>query len=162
MKKYIVFTIAVSLFFVACNSKKEMTPADFNETVVNMEQSLEEPLLKAEAEIKVRSDRQNWKGMSESAKSIEDSINVRLKKIEQMPAVGVGGEDFKLVAKRYFEYMKGIYTSYAEIANAKDDAGREEASKKMQNMLASQPEVIQNMQASQLKYARENGFVIEE
>lgn len=162
--KYIIFvSIAFLLVFVSCKSEKNeqaVTPQKFNEQIVLLEESLEEPLLKAEAEIKVRSEKADFTGMAQSAKAMEDTVSKKISEIKKIAAVGKGGEDFKTVAVRYFEYIKSIYTSYRNIAEAKTEEARVEATKKMNDVLNSQPAVLSNLQTSQQKYATDNNFVV--
>ena len=162
--KYIIFvSIAFLLVFVSCKSEKNeqaVTPQKFNEKIVLLEESLEEPLLKAEAEIKVRSEKADFTGMAQSAKAMEDTVSKKISEIKKIAAVGKGGEDFKTVAVRYFEYIKSIYTSYRNIAEAKTEEARVEATKKMNDVLNSQPAVLSNLQTSQQKYATDNNFVV--
>lgn len=138
---------------------KVYTAVQLNERIMALENSLGEPMLKAEAEIKARSDNNNVAGVIQSAKAMEDSVQLRVDEIKKLSPVGVGGEDYKVVAVRYFEYLKSIYTTYKEIAEAKDDNVKIEKAKQMQSIVASQPAVLANLQQAQQKYAADNGFV---
>lgn len=124
-----------------------------------LENSLEEPMLKAEAEIKVRSDNGNMQGVAQSAKAMEDSIQLRVDEVKKLTPVGKGGEDFKIVLTRYFEFLKSIYTTYREIAEAPNDNVRAEKGKQMQSIMNAQSSVITTLQQAQQKYAADNGFV---
>ena len=169
--KHFLSIIIIILFFACGNNKensneeptsqagKVYTPVQLNEGITALENGLEEPMLKAEAEIKVRSGNNNMAGVAQSAKAMEDSIQVRIDAINKMSPVGKGGEDYKIVAARYFEYLKSIYTTYREIAEAKDENGRVEKSNKMQSIMNAQNAVLSNLQQAQQKYAADNGFV---
>ncbi|MFV0607371.1 MAG: hypothetical protein ACK5NK_16200 [Niabella sp.] len=135
------------------------TPVQLNQKVIDLENSMAEPILKAEAEIKVRSQNGNMEGVVQSAKAIEDSIQLRIDELNKISPVGVNGADFKLIATRYFEYMKSIYTTYKEIALAKDDAEKSAKAKQMESIIKAQADVVSNLQQAQQKYATENGFV---
>lgn len=163
MKHLFLISIAFLFVVVSCKSEKAKavaTPQQFNEKIVSLEESLEEPLLKAEAEIKVRSEKADFTGMAQSARAMEDTVTKKINEIKNIAAVGKGGEDFKTVAVRYFEYIKSIYTSYKNIAEAKTEEARAEATKKMSDVLNSQPAVLNNLQTSQQKYATDNNFVV--
>lgn len=171
MIKNIAFVLAI-LFLISCNSNTESgnnsteknaqkvhTPVQLNERVMALENSLEEPMLKAEAEIKVRSDNGNYDGVIQSAKAMEDTIQLRIDHVKSLDPVGVGGDDFKLISTRYFEYLKSIYTTYREMAEAKTDEARLEKAKQMEAIMKGQADVLGNLQRTQQKYAADNGFV---
>lgn len=143
----------------AAEAGKVYTPVQLNETIMALENSLEEPMLKAEAEIKVRSSNANMAGVAQSAKAMEDSIQLRLDAAKNLSPVGVGGEDFKVVSVRYFEFLKSIYTTYREMAEAKDDNIKMEKAKQMESLMNSQAGVMATLQQAQQKYATDNGFV---
>lgn len=167
-----IFYALALLTLIACNTNKEntgqtestavpgqaYTPAQLNERIVALESSLEEPMLKAEAEIKVRGDRGNVEGVKQSAKAMEDSIQLRIDDLKKLSPVGVGGEDFKLVATRYFDYMKEIYTTYRQLAESKSEKEQNEKAKHMTDLMNAQPGVLNNLRAAQQKYAADNGF----
>lgn len=143
----------------ATDVNQAYTPVQLNEKIMDLENSLAEPMLKAEAEIKARGDNGNIEGVIQSAKAMEDTIQLRLTKLKGLSTVGVGGEDFKTATVRYFEYLKSIYTTYKEIAQAKDDNAKTEKRKQMETILSSQQAVMVNLQQTQQKYAADNGFV---
>lgn len=138
---------------------KVYTAVQLNERIIALESSLEEPMLKAEAEIKVRGDKGNMGGVAQSAKALEDSIQVRIDEVKNLAPVGVGGEDYKIVAIRYFEHLKSIYTAYKEIAGATNDNTRQQKVQQMQSIISAQPAIMANLQQAQQKYAADNGFV---
>lgn len=173
MRKNILLVFSVTAILVAaCGNNKNKdgneepvaeagkvyTPVQLNERIIAMENSLEEPMLKAEAEIKVRSGNGNMRGVAQSAKAMEDSIQLRVDEIKKLAPVGVGGEDFKVVSIRYFEFLKSIYTTYREIAEAKDENTKIEKGRQMQSLMNSQADVLSTLQQAQQKYAADNGF----
>ncbi len=172
MKVNILILFCLALGFASCANNKNhdaetpaaeaakvYMPVQLNETIMALENSLEEPMLKAEAEIKVRSSNANMAGVAQSAKAMEDSIQLRLDAAKNLSPVGVGGEDFKVVSVRYFEFLKSIYTTYREIAEAKDDNIKMEKAKQMESLMNSQAGVMATLQQAQQKYATDNGFV---
>lgn len=166
MKQILIPAIAFVMLF-SCKSKTTETgPApqtakEYNEKIIDLEESLSEPLLKAEAEIKVRGERGDFPAMAQSAKAMEDTVDTRINALKKMEPVGKGGEDFKTVSVRYFEYIKSIYTSYKNIADAKDDAARGKANEEMIKVMNAQTGVMANLKATQDKFAADNAFTIE-
>ncbi len=151
------------VLLISCSSgsgdEKMATPEAFNDRVYSMEQSLGEPLLKAEAEIRQKQQQGDFKGMAQAANAMEDSVDLRIRAIRKMKPPGVGGEDFKTAAVRYFEYLKMIYSNYGEIALAADVQGKDAAENKMARWLNWQTQVLANLRSAQAKYAADNGFV---
>ncbi len=151
------------VLLISCNSssgdEKATTPEAFNDRVYSMEQSLGEPLLKAEADIRQQQQQGDFKAMAQTASAMEDSIDLRIRAIGKMKPLGVGGEDFKTAAVRYFEYLKRIYSTYGEIALASDLQSKDAAENKMARWLTWQTQVLANLRSAQAKYAADNSFV---
>ncbi len=151
------------VMLISCNNssgdEKASTPEQFNDRVYSMEQSLGEPLLKAEAEIRRQQLQGDFKGMTQTANAMEDSVDLRIRAVREMKPLGVGGEDFKTAALRYFEYLKKIYSNYGEIAQAEDVQSKDAAENKMARWLSWQTQVLANLRSAQAKYAADNDFV---
>jgi len=169
MKSIAVFFLSVVMVAaISCKSKDTnsgdhpATAKEYYQKVLEIEESISEPLLKAEAEIKARSDKNNFAGIAASAKVMEDTLDVKIKALKNIPAVGNGAEDFKTMAVRYFEYIKSIYTAYKDIGEAKDEEQREGAVKKMADLINAQEDIMTNLNNAQIKFAADNGFSLDE
>lgn len=101
MRLFLLLPLFPVLCFTACKSHTKAeensvptTQANkaqvFSESLFDLEQTLEEPMLKAEAEITVRQQRGNFEGMAQSALAMEDSLDRRIGIIKKMPAGGKG------------------------------------------------------------------------
>lgn len=167
MKKILLMMIVAAAGMVACKSKSNqpdntsLTASEFYEKVAELEETLSEPLLKAEAEIKVRGDKSDFEGIARSAKAMEDTVDTRIKILNGMPPAGFGGEDFKLMVVRYFDYIKSIYTTYRKIGEAKTEEERVKAAGEMKNIMDVQSSVMNNLQTSQARFAADNHFTID-
>lgn len=167
MRQVIAFCVLSSVVFFSCKSQSSDTgpvpanPKEYSEKIADLEESLAEPLLKAEAEIKVRGDKGDFAGMAQSAKAMEDTVELRIHTLKKIDPVGKGGEDFKTVSVRYFEYIKSIYTSYKNIAEAKDEEAKKVAADKMAAVINAQPGVLTNLKTAQDKFAAENAFAVD-
>ncbi|MBZ4188224.1 hypothetical protein K7B07_04930 [Niabella sp. 3A5MI-3] len=139
-----------------------MTAKQFSDEIAKEEQSLAEPIRAAENAIKVHADSADYKSVAEEAKKMEVLIQEKIDRIEKVDVSSLtGGEDFKTVAIRYFEYFKSLYTAYREIGDAPDEAARITASDRMNQILVAQEEVILRLQDTQARFAAENGFILE-
>ena len=164
MKKTWGIIVLMAMVMVACKSKTTepamQTASGFYESVAALEETLSEPLLKAEAEIKARGDKGDFEGIVRSATAMEDTVNVRIKLLNDMSPAGFGGEDFKLMVTRYFEFIKSIYTAYRKIGEAATEEDRANAAREMQTIMEGQTAVMTNLQASQARFAADNHFTI--
>ena len=167
MKQILIVIAASALIFTACKSDtgkvdaKPATASEFYERVAELEETMSEPLLTTEAEIKARGDKQDFEGIVKSAKKMEDTVDVRINAIKNMPPVGHGGEDFKTMAVRYFEFIKSIYTGYRKIGEATTEEDRVKAADEMATIINNQQAVLDNLHIQQERYAANNHFVID-
>ncbi|WP_300598363.1 hypothetical protein [Niabella sp.] len=154
---------ALTLFFlIACKGKVTMTAKQYSDEIAGLEQSLAEPIRQTENKIKTCADSADYKCVSAAAEKMETVIQEKVDRIENIDVSKfTGGDDFKTVAVRYFEYFKGLYTAYRAIGDAPDEAARIEASNRMNQVLTAQEEVILRLQETQVRFAAENGFILE-
>ncbi len=166
MKQLFIMAAIAAFSFQACKSEtteKEAAPAtasQYYEKVAELEETLSEPILTTEAAIKARGDKKDFAGVARSARAMEDSLDLRISALKKIDPVGKGGEDFKIVATRYFEYLKSIYTAYKKIGEAKTEEERIKGVDEMTNIINGQPAVMANLQSAQAKFAADNGFTI--
>ncbi|WP_346237639.1 hypothetical protein ABDK00_000985 [Niabella insulamsoli] len=164
--KQILIALFVTVSFFSCKSKstdtgeKPQTASDYYQKVIALEETMAEPLLTTEAAIKARSDKKDFEGIARAAKAMEDTVDLRINALKKMEPVGKGAEDFQLVATRYFEYIKGIYTTYKKIGEAKNEEERMKAADEMANTINGQEAVMANLQTAQAKFAADNQFTI--
>ncbi|SDE08672.1 hypothetical protein [Niabella drilacis] len=153
---------AVLLLLAACKGKITMTAKQYSDEIAQLEQSLAEPIRETENAIKRYADSADYKNVSVAAGKMETLIQQKIDQIEKVDvSTFTGGEDFKTVAVRYFEYFKSLYTAYREIGDAPDEAARITASNRMNQVLVAQEEVILRLQDTQVRFAAENGFMLE-
>jgi|GEM_PF-694187 len=162
MRLNTLFCMVVLFFLTACKDKISMSAKQYSDEIARLEQSLAEPIRQTENAIKVYADSADYKDVSLAAQKMETLIQEKIDKIEKIDVTGfTGGEDFKTVAVRYFEYFKSLYTAYREIGDAPDEATRITASNRMNQILTAQEEVILRLQDTQVRFAAENGFMLE-
>ena len=166
MKKLWIGALIVTSVLGACKSstkgsaEKPQIASEYYEKIIELEETMSEPLLTTEALIKARGDKSDFEGIAKAAKAMEDTVDVRINALKEMEPVGIGGEDFKIVATRYFEYIKSIYSAYREIGQAKNEEARIKAAEEMTHTINGQQAVMENLQAAQAKFANSNHFSI--
>ncbi|MGJ7032407.1 hypothetical protein [Niabella hirudinis] len=139
-----------------------MTAKQYSDEIAKMEQSLAEPIRQTENAIKLYADSADYKNVAVAAAKMEALIQEKIDKVEDIDVSKfTGGEDFKTVAVRYFEYFQSLYQAYREIGDAPDEAARITASNRMNQVLVAQDEVILRLQDTQMRFAAENGFILE-
>lgn len=160
MKQSVLVIFSGIMLLLSCKSETKeqpaITPQQFNETLVNIEETMAEPILKTEAEIKVRGDRGDNAALIQSATAMEDTVDAKIAAVKELPAIGKGAEDLKTATERYFEYIKSIYTTYREAGEAKTDEEKKAAAEKMNKIISAQPEVMATLKAVQDKYVADN------
>ncbi|WP_460686743.1 hypothetical protein [Niabella aquatica] len=167
MKKIVAGVLFFAITIAACKTKSAdtgnapQTASEYYEKIIALEETMSEPLLTTEATIKARGDKQDFEGIARSAKAMEDTIDIRINALQKMEPVGHGAEDFKIVATRYFEYIKSIYTAYRKIGEAKTEEERMKAAEEMTKTINGQQAVMDNLQSAQAKFATSNHFTID-
>lgn len=167
MRKVLTGALILAIIFTACKAKPAdtggapQTASEYYEKIIELEETMSEPLLTTEAAIKARGDKQDFEGIARSAKAMEDTIDIRITAIKKMEPVGLGSEDFKIVVTRYFEYIKSIYTAYRTIGEAKTEEERMKAAENMTKTINGQEAVMANLQAAQAQFAASNHFTID-
>lgn len=158
-------TVLCTLIFfllTACKEKITMSAKQFSDEVAVLEQGLAEPIRQTENTIKKCADSADYKCVAAAAEKMEGIIQEKIDQIEKVDVSKfTGGEDFKTVAVRYFEYFKSLYTAYRAIGDAPDEPARVEASNRMNQILVAQEEVMLRLQDTQVRFAAENGFILE-
>ncbi|MBO9617683.1 MAG: hypothetical protein J7539_01500 [Niabella sp.] len=163
MKRSILFFSLVVLSFVACKSKSTMTAKQYSDSVAAMQQSLGEPIRTAENEIKNFGDKANYVGLAGVGGRMESLLQGKIDTLNNINASSfTGGDDFKIVVIRYFEYLKDVYGTYKKIGDAPDQAARLKITDDMYQKLSAQQDVEERMKASQTRFAALNGFMFTE
>ncbi|WP_114791919.1 hypothetical protein U0035_15020 [Niabella yanshanensis] len=166
MKQLFIIAAIAAFAFTACKSKTTetgeapATASQYYEKVAELEETMSEPLLTTEAAIKARGDKKDFAGIAQAARAMEDSVDLRINALKKIDPVGKGGADFKIVATRYFEYIKSIYTAYKKIGEAKTEEERMKGADEMTHIINGQAGVMANLQSAQAKFAADNGFTI--
>lgn len=162
LKLNTVLCTLVFFFLTACKGTVTMSAKQYSDEVATLEQSLAEPIQQTENTIKKCADSADYKCVSAAAEKMEAVIQEKIDQIEKVDVSKfTGGEDFKTVAVRYFEYFRSLYTAYRAIGDAPDEAARKEASNRMNQILVAQEEVMLRLQDTQVRFAAENGFILE-
>lgn len=157
--------VVISFLFLlaACKSKTVITAKQYSDEVLQMQQNLAEPIRQAEIEIKAFGDSSNFTGMAGAAGKMETLIQGKIDTLNKVDITAFkGGDEFKVVVIRYFEYLKSVYSSYKEIGNAANTADKIKATNEMYQKLAAQQDVEDRMRTSQTRFAALNGFLFTE
>src|SRR5690606_14515692 len=122
MKQLLIVTVISAFAFLSCKSKSTDTgeaPANasqYYEKIIELEESMSEALLTTEAAIKARGDKKDFEGIARSAREMEDSVDLRINALKKMEPLGKGGDDFQLVATRYYEDSKRIHETDKQVS----------------------------------------------
>jgi hypothetical protein len=165
MKNISVFLLLFVTVFAACRNEKkeELTALAFSERIVTLETSLGQPLSDGENLMRSYSESNNFPGMTQLAKSLEETVQSKITQIENISVSKMkGGKAFKKSALDYFGFIKSIYTTYGKIGAASSEGARLAAVRELGLLLNARQMVVDRMQQAQQQFALENNFNVEQ
>lgn len=144
---------------VACKSK---SARDFSEKIVSVENSLIPDITKTENQVSKFFAEQNYDSAAIVSRRMEDIIANKIEEVEKLEPPHVAEADnFKKAFIKYFEYMKSIYTGYKLYAMQTNDEDRAAEWQKFLTLVKGKDDAIEDVQRAQAKFAKANGFRIE-
>ena len=150
------------LFLVVLFSCKNKTALQFNEAIISIERSLSPDIQPAEQKIVNYCEHQQYDSAAATSTAMESLVDSKLKEVEALTTPDVKeGENLKKAAVRYFEYLKGRFTSYKEFAVQTNDEARETARLNLVKITNQAGDALKDIQVAQKKYADANGFRLE-
>lgn len=159
MKVSHLFYLVVITCAFSCKSK---TAYNYSEKIVGIEKSIVPAMNRTEEDVARYAQEANWDSIKAISERMETLVETKLAEIKKMPAPDVKeGENFKRAAIDYFQYIEDIYTSYKNVAIQTTVDGRQEATNKMMSIIANKEKALTEMQEAQKKFAKANGFKIE-
>lgn len=159
MIKNITLALLLVCTLVACKSKEAF---NYSEDFVKKEKSLEPSIEKAEKDMEVLIAAEKYDSVAIIAEQLESKVQAVLAEIIAAPAPGAeGGEKFKVDIKKYFEFIKSIYTNYKLYGKATNQEARDVELERLQKIVDRGEEVTKTMIDAQAVYAKANGFKLE-
>jgi hypothetical protein len=160
MVKKIILLALIIVSIVSCKSNNAFK---YSQEFVASETKLMPSIENTENKVGDYIEKNQYDSMAIISEKMEKEINDVIVVIKGKPAPdATGGEKFKVDVIKYFEYLKGIYGSYKDYANADSDDKRQEEALKMQNLASKKQEVVKIIQIAQKEFAKANGFKIEQ
>ncbi len=159
MIKNITLALFLICTLVACKSKNAF---NYSENFVKKEKSLAPSIEKTEKDLEVLIAAENYDSVAIVAEQMESKVQAVLAEIIAAPAPDAeGGEKFKVDVKKYFEFIKSIYTNYKSYGKATNQVARDVEIERLQALVARGEEVTKTMVVAQEVYAKANGFKLE-
>ena len=153
---------ALALFATIVVSCKSKSAYNFSQDIVMKERSLEPEIQNAETKIADFFRAGKFDSVAAAGSKMEKLIQNKIDEIEAMKAPDAKeAANFKTASISYFKFMKSVYTKYKEIGMATSDEEKQQLVQEMQELVKDKDKVISDMQASQKKFASENGFKVE-
>lgn len=158
--KPLIISLLLAALFISCNSK---TALNYSESIVKREKSLEAAIKYTEDMVEKYIEVDNYDSMAVVSRKLEKQIDTELQAIKNEKAPDVKeGDNFKRAAIDYFAYLKSVYTGYVNFSTAADDDARAGVYEELQKLVDRKNDVIKDMRDAQAKYAKANGFRLEE
>ncbi len=159
MIKNIALGLILVCSLIACKSKEAF---NYSEDFVKKEKSLEPSIEKTEKDLEALIAEEKFDSVAIVAEQMESKVQAVLAEINTAPAPDAeGGEKFKVDVKKYFEFIKSIYTNYKTYGKATNQEARDVEIERLQALVARGEEVTKTMVAAQEVYAKANGFKLE-
>ena len=158
MLKKISAFVLLAVVLVACGSKAAL---NYNEDIVKKENALTPDIQKTEEAVGRYLTAGQYDSVAVAGGAMEAEINKTLDDIKAMKKPNAKGiDDFQAAVIKYFSFLRDFYTGYKNVGNAPTEEARAEEWQKLQSMLQEKNQVISDMQASQTKFANDNGFKV--
>jgi hypothetical protein len=160
MTRKILLFAAMIIALSSCKSKK--TAYNYNQEIVAMEKELEPAITTTENNVARYAAANQFDSIAIAGKAMEEKVQKKIDIIEAKAAPSAKeGDNFKAAVLKYFKFIRGLYSDYVKLGNAKDQAGRDEVLVNIQKVVDEKQKVINDMQTAQKKYAEANGFKVQ-
>lgn len=160
MSRKIIVAVFLFITITSCNSGKDAF--QYSEDVVEIERSMGSTIQETEALYsQYLTDAKYDSAMAVSnrmMKFVDGKID-ELQRLKKPRAKEV--DQFREAALNFFQYMRELYSTYAEYAKNATGDHVLEYQQKLEKMVNKKNNIIDAMQQAQLKYAKANGFRIE-
>ncbi len=161
MIKKILTVVLISTILASCGGKK--AAYNYSQDIVAKERRLEPAIQNTESKIERFATAQQFDSMAAVSERMETMVQKTIDEIEAMKVPKAKmADEFKSAIMRYFKYIKSIYTSYKDVATAETQEEREKKAEELVQMAEGKNEEIKKMQDMQIKYAKANGFRVED
>ncbi len=159
LKKIFAFALLTTLL-AACGSKSAL---NYNQEISDKENSLEPAILETESNVKRYMNASEYDSVAVAGAAMEEKAAKVLEEVKALKTPNAKGiDEFRSAVINYFTFIKDVYASYKNVGNAPTEEVRAEEWQKFQVLLERKDEITQEMQASQRKFADDNGFKIKE
>lgn len=157
-KLFAVVLLAGAL--VSCGGKK--AAYNYSQDIVAKERSLEPQITLTESQVEKYASAQQFDSMAAVSERMEKLVQKKIDEIEAMKMPKAKEVDnFRAAIMRYFKYIKSIYTGYKDVAKAETPEERQKLAQELVELANKKNEEIREMQEVQRKYAKANGFRVE-
>lgn len=145
---------------ITCRSKSAF---EYSERIVRTERSLAPDIERTEDQVGNFFTEENYDSAVIVSRRMEDIIGSKIEEIEKLEPPHVKEADnFKRASLKYFSYIKSIYTAYRRYAMQTNEEDRETERLRLVKIVNEKKEAIEDMQRAQSKYAKANGFRVNE
>lgn len=160
MIKKLFAVLLVAGLLVACGGKK--AAYNYSQDIVSKERSLEPQITLTETQVERYAGAQQFDSMAAVSERMESLVQKKIDEIEAMKVPKAKEVDnFRAAIMRYFKYIKSIYTGYKNVAKADSPEERQKLAQELVDLANKKNEEIREMQEVQRKYAKANGFRVE-
>jgi hypothetical protein len=160
MTRNILLIAFLTMTMIGCGKK---TAYNYSQKLVSIEQSLIPDITETQRKLDRYLTNQQFDSAAAVSQQMEGKIDLKINEAEALPAPDVEeGENFKKAYLKYFAYIKQLYTGYKNFAMQTTEEAREQARQEVIKVEDGKQQAVADMRAAQSKYAKANGFRVEE
>ena len=161
MKKHILVFLAIPILMASCGLGNNKA-FKYNQSLVDKEDALVPDIKKTEAVVADFYTAKKFDSIAIAGKRMEQIIDNKIAEIQNEPAPDVkDAAEFKKAFINYFNYFKSVYTEYKNFGSAASDSDRSVVFARIQTLVAQKPQVLSEIKAIQVKFAKNNRFRVE-
>ena len=152
----------ITLFLTVITGCKSKSAFDYSQKLVSIEKSLVPDIKETEDKVAEFFTNKQYDSAAAVSQRMEDKVENKIKEVRAMDAPKVAeAENFKQAYLKYFSYIKSVYTTYREYAQQTTDEDREKVRQQMLDIEKEKQTAVTEMQQTQAKFAKANGFRLE-
>lgn len=154
IKRLSVF-IVLAIFFVACNNSQ--SAVQFNDKLVKIEKSLEDPLQREEANASKYFEDGKLDSIYAVGSRLENLIQSKITEVQAVKTPDIPqAENFKNSYLKAFRVVKDVYVLYKAYGLSKSDEERQQLIEKVKELLQEKETATNDMLAAQRIFATVN------
>ena len=152
--------LLVTVLLCSCKSKDAF---NFSEDLVKIERNVSESITRVQPLVIRYIEVGQMDSLQELGNFMLKKIDSSMTEVKQLPSGNIKqGQEFRNAALDFFGYVRSVYAAYTDYSKQENDSLRAEVIMRMSRLENGVDSVVREMQQAQLRFAKANGFKLEE